>query len=235
MARMPCCAVSINTERLIMNARPTLSLDFRRSVHGGRRDRFADLAIESDELGPRRDRALVRRQHDPLHLPIPQGEDGRARRGPGWGGSIDAFTAATELIDRKNRVLKSIFEQGVRLISELERAILAAPDAASKSMICICRSSPGAGRGRPSPRARRARAARGDPCRRRSIAHAKPGHRFSSPSSIPLAGRRETSRVALKGASDIIAERWSEDPAIRSWLREQLSRGSIKIEEETRL
>ena len=40
----------------------------------------------------------------------------------------DALMAATELIDRKNRVLKSIFQQGVR-DRELERALVRAHDA----------------------------------------------------------------------------------------------------------
>ena len=40
----------------------------------------------------------------------------------------DALAAATELIDRKNRVLKSIFQQGVR-DRELEHAIVGAHDA----------------------------------------------------------------------------------------------------------
>ena len=42
----------------------------------------------------------------------------------------------------------------------------------------------------------------------------------------------EDAEAALKGAADIIAERWSEDPATRAWLRDQLGRGCVKTKKK---
>ena len=36
----------------------------------------------------------------------------------------------------------------------------------------------------------------------------------------------------MKGAGDIIAQRWSEDPATRAWLRDQLGRGFVKTKKK---
>ena len=139
----------------------------------------------------------------------------------------DALTAATELIDRKNRVLKSIFRQGVR-DSELEHAIVAAHDAREVDDLYLPY------KGTRKTRATVARERGLDPLA--SILAAQVDL-DTTPASIlrtfvDPAREVENAEAALKGAGDIIAERWSEDPATRASLRDQLGRGFVKTKKK---
>jgi uncharacterized protein len=135
----------------------------------------------------------------------------------------DALTIATELIDRKNRVLKSIFDQGA-LDAELERAIRSAGDLRAVDDLYL-----------PYKTTRKTRATIARECGLEPLAQilAAQVDRRAARSAIlapfldPTRGV-DTEEVALQGAGDIVAERWSEDPATRAWLREQLGRGFIK-------
>ena len=139
-------------------------------------------------------------------------------------GSIDdALTAARDLIDRKNRVLKSIFDQGA-LDRDLERAILNARDARKVDDLYL-----------PYKRTRKTRATvareRGlEPLADVLMAQAtlgRPRAAILAPFIDPTRGV-DTEQIALQGACDVIAERWSEALGTRAWLREQLARGVIR-------
>jgi len=139
----------------------------------------------------------------------------------------DAVAAATELIDRKNRALKSIFQQGVR-DRELEHAIVGAHDAREVDDLYL-----------PYKRTRKTRATvareRGlDPLASILVAQVDLETTRASilKAFVDPAHEVEDAEAALKGASDIIAERWSEDPATRAWLRDQLGRGYVKTKKK---
>ena len=139
----------------------------------------------------------------------------------------DALAAATELIDRKNRALKSIFQQGVR-DRELEHAIVGAHDAREVDDLYL-----------PYKRTRKTRATvareRGlDPLASILVAQVDLETTRASilKAFVDPAHEVEDAEAALKGASDIIAERWSEDPATRAWLRDQLGRGYVKTKKK---
>ena len=135
----------------------------------------------------------------------------------------DAVTAATELIDRKNRVLKSIFEQGA-LDHELAQAILAARDARDVDDLYLPYKV------KRKTRATVARARGLEPLARLLVAQVDldaPRASILEPFVDP-AREVDTAEAALRGAGDLVAERWCEDPATRSWLRDQLGRGFVK-------
>jgi len=139
----------------------------------------------------------------------------------------DALTSAKELIDRKNRVLKSVFEQGVRN-SELEHAIVTARHARDVDTLYLpykgtrkTRATVARDRGL-EPLARILAAQVDLDATRASILEA-----FVDPER-----QVEDPETALKGAGDIIAERWSEDPATRCWLRGHLGRGFVKTKKK---
>ena len=139
----------------------------------------------------------------------------------------DALAAATELIERKNRVLKSIFQQGVG-DSELEHAIVAARDAREVDDLYLPY------KGTRKTRATVARERGLGPLASILAAQVDLG---ATPASvlkafIDPARDVEDAEAALKGAGDILAERWSEDPATRAWLRDQLSRGFVKTKKK---
>ena len=139
----------------------------------------------------------------------------------------DALASATQLIDRKNRALKSIFQQGVR-DRELEHAIVGAHDAREVDDLYL-----------PYKRTRKTRATvareRGlDPLASILVAQVDLDTTRASilKAFVDPAHEVEDAEAALKGASDIIAERWSEDPATRAWLRDQLGRGYVKTKKK---
>ncbi len=139
------------------------------------------------------------------------------------GAIADALTAAKELVDRKNKALRSIAEQG-KLDRALERAIRDAADRQAVDDLA-----------RPFKTTRQTRAAvareRGlDPLADILAAQVTlPASRTAilTPFVDP-AGDVVDEDAALSGASDIVAERWSEEPSTRAWLRGQLSRGFIR-------
>ncbi|HJN46521.1 MAG: Tex family protein [Vicinamibacterales bacterium] len=143
-------------------------------------------------------------------------------------GSVDdALTTATELIDRKNRVLKSIFEQDA-LDGELEKAIRAAGNAREVDDLYLPYKSTR------KTRATLARERGLEPLANllaAQVAQNAPRASIVAPFVDPA---REVDDVeaALTGAGDIIAERWSQDAAIRSWLRGQLRRGAIETKKK---
>ncbi len=135
----------------------------------------------------------------------------------------DALTAAKDLVDRKNRVLKSIAEQGA-LDRDLERAILAARDAREVDDLYLPYKSTR------KTRATLARERGLEPLADMLTAQVDlDGTRTSilEPFVDPTrdVGNAED---ALQGACDIVAERWSGDAGTRSWLRDQLGRGFVK-------
>ena len=139
----------------------------------------------------------------------------------------DALAAATELIDRKNRVLKSIFQQGVR-DRELEHAIVGARDAREVDDLYLPYKS---------TRKTRATVARErglDPLASILVAQVDLDTTRASvlKAFVDPAHEVEDAEAALKGAADIIAERWSEDPATRAWLRNRLGRGCVKTKKK---
>ena len=134
----------------------------------------------------------------------------------------DALTAARELIDRKNLVLKSISEQGA-LNRELERAILAARHVREVDDLYLPYKA------KRKTRATVARERGLEPLATLLAAQVVLDATRASilePFVDPTRGV-ENEESALRGASDLIAERWSEDPATRSWLRLQLGRGFV--------
>ena len=135
----------------------------------------------------------------------------------------DALAAATELIDRKNRVLKSIFQQGVR-DRELEHAIVGAHDAREVDDLYLPY------KGTRKTRATVARERGLDPLASILVAQVDLDTTRASilKAFVDPAHEVEDAEAALKGAADIIAERWSEDPATRAWLRDQLGSGCVK-------
>lgn len=139
----------------------------------------------------------------------------------------DALAAATELIDRKNRVLKSLFQQGVR-DRALEHAIVAAHDAREVEDLYLPY------KGTRKTRATVARERGLDPLA--SILAAQVDLDTTRASVLKAfvdpARDIEDAEAALKGAGDIVAERWSEDPATRAWLRDQLGRGCVKTKKK---
>ena len=135
----------------------------------------------------------------------------------------DAFARARALIERKTRVLKSIFEQGA-LDYDLEQAILVARDAREVDDLYL-----------PYKIRRKTRAAvareRGlDPLA--SILAVQTDLDASRASIVEPyvdpARDVEDEAAALQGACDIVVERWSEDPATRAWLRAQLTQGLVR-------
>ena len=139
----------------------------------------------------------------------------------------DALAAATELIDRKNRVLKSIFQQGVR-DRELEHAIVGAHDAREVDDLYLPY------KGTRKTRATVARERGLDPLASILVAQVDLATTRASilKAFVDPAHEGEDADAALKGAADIIAERWSEDPATRAWLRDQLGRGCVKTKKK---
>ena len=139
----------------------------------------------------------------------------------------DALAAATELIDRKNRVLKSIFQQGVR-DRELEHAIVGAHDAREVDDLYLPY------KGTRKTRATVARERGLDPLASILVAEVDLDTTRASilKAFVDPAHEVEDAEAALKGAADIIAERWSEDPATRAWLRDQLGRGGVKTKKK---
>ena len=139
----------------------------------------------------------------------------------------DALAAATELIDRKNRVLKSIFQQGVR-DRELEHAIVGAHDACEVDDLYLPY------KGTRKTRATVARERGLDPLASILVAQVDLDTTRASilKAFVEPAHEVEDAEAALKGAADIIAERWSEDPATRAWLRDQLGRGCVKTKKK---
>jgi uncharacterized protein len=139
-------------------------------------------------------------------------------------GSIaDALTAAKELVDRKNKALRSIAEQG-KLDGALEQAITDATDTQAVDDLA-----------RPFKTTRQTRAAiarkRGlEPLADILAAQVTlPASRTTILTPFVDPAREVVDEdVALSGASDIVAERWSEAPSTRAWLRGQLSRGFIR-------
>ena len=139
----------------------------------------------------------------------------------------DALAAATELIDRKNRVLKSIFQQGVR-DRELEHAIVGAHDAREVDDLYLPY------KGTRKTRATVARERGLDPLASILVAQVDLDTTRASilKAFVDPAHEVKDTEAALKGAADIIAERWSEDPATRAWLRDQLGRGCVKTKKK---
>ena len=139
----------------------------------------------------------------------------------------DALAAATELIDRKNRVLKSIFQQGVR-DRELEHAIVGAHDAREVDDLYLPY------KGTRKTRATVARERGLDPLASILVAQVDLDTTRASilKAFVDPAHEVEDAEAALKGAADIIAERWSEDPETRAWLRDQLGRGGVKTKKK---
>jgi len=139
----------------------------------------------------------------------------------------DALAAATELIDRKNRVLKSILQQGVR-DRELEHAIVGAHDAREVDDLYLPY------KGTRKTRATIARERGLEPLASILVAQADLDTTRVSilKTFVDPAHEVEDAEAALKGAADIIAERWSEDPATRAWLRDQLGRGCVKTKKK---
>ncbi len=139
----------------------------------------------------------------------------------------DALAAARELIDRKNRVLKSIFQQGVR-DRELEHAIVGAHDAREVDDLYLPY------KGTRKTRATVARERGLDPLASILVAQVDLDTTRASilKAFVDPAHEVEDAEAALKGAADIIAERWSEDPATRAWLRDQLGRGCVKTKKK---
>ena len=139
----------------------------------------------------------------------------------------DARATATELIDRKNRVLKSIFQQGVR-DRELEHAIVGAHDAREVDDLYLPY------KGTRKTRATVARERGLDPLASILVAQVDLDTTRASilKAFVDPAHEVEDAEAALKGAADIIAERWSEDPATRAWLRDQLGRGCVKTKKK---
>ena len=135
----------------------------------------------------------------------------------------DALTAAKDLIDRKNRVLKSIFEQGA-LDHDLERAILYAQYAREVDDLYL-----------PHKRTRKTRATlareRGlEPLADILAAQINTGKTRAAiiaPFIAPTRGV-DTEQTALQGACDVIAERWAADPGTRAWLRDHFGRGFVR-------
>ena len=139
----------------------------------------------------------------------------------------DALTTAQELIDRKNRALKSIFEQGA-LDRELERMLRAARDAREVDDLYLPYKN------KRKTRATVARERGLEPLARilegqvnLDATRASVLEPFVDP-----AREVEDEEAALKGAGDIIAERWCEHPATRAWLRDQLGRGFVKTKKK---
>ena len=135
----------------------------------------------------------------------------------------DAIATARDLVDRKNRALKSIAEQGA-LKPALQQAIVGARDANEIDDLY-----------RPFKTTRKTRAT---VARERGL---EPLANFLASQVNREAGRAAVlapyvdpakgvadEDAALSGASDIIAERWSETVSTRTWLRGQLSRGFIR-------
>ena len=139
----------------------------------------------------------------------------------------DAVAAATELIDRKNRALKSIFQQGVR-DRELEHAIVGAHDTREVDDLYLPY------KGTRKTRATVARERGLEPLASILVAQVDLDTTRASilKAFVDPAHEVEDAEAALKGASDIIAERWSEDPATRAWLRDQLGRGYVKTKKK---
>ena len=200
-----------------MSASPTLSFDLS----------TAAAAIASElGLGLKKVRGAVELLSDGNTIPFIaryRKEDTGALDEVQIGAVDDALTAAKELIDRKNRVLKSIFEQGA-LGRELERAIVAARDARDVDDLYLpyktkrkTRATVARERGL-EPLARILAAQIDLDATRASILEP-----FVNP-----ARDVDSEEAALAGASDIVAERWSEAAASRVWLRGQLGRGFVK-------
>jgi uncharacterized protein len=143
------------------------------------------------------------------------------------GAVTDALSTATELVDKKNRVLKSIFDQGA-LDRQLEHAILAARNVHDVDDLYLPYKSTR------KTRATLARERGLEPLANLLTAQAA----LNVPRASILAPFVDTARevdnveAALKGAGDIIAERWSEDTGTRAWLRDQLRRGVIKTKKK---
>ena len=139
-------------------------------------------------------------------------------------GSIDdAITTAKELIDHKNRVLKSVFQQNA-LGPELERAILAARTGREVDDLYLPYKT------KRKTRATVARERGLEPLAGILLAQAALAASRASILApfVDPAGEVETEEAALTGAGDIVAERWSEDPVTRAWLRGELGRGSVR-------
>jgi uncharacterized protein len=135
----------------------------------------------------------------------------------------DAFARARALIERKTRVLKSIFEQGA-LDHDLEQAILVARDAREVDDLYLPYKI------RRKTRAAVARARGLDPLA--TILAVQTDLDASRASIVEPyvdpARDVEDEAAALQGACDIVAERWSDDPATRAWLRAQLTQGLVR-------
>ncbi|MDA1095341.1 MAG: Tex family protein [Acidobacteria bacterium] len=139
------------------------------------------------------------------------------------GAIADALAAAEELVVRKNKALRFIADQG-QLDHALERAIRDATDTRAVDNLA-----------RPFKTTRQTRA---DIARTRGLEPladilaaqvARPASRTAllTPFINPARDVVDAS-VALSGACDIVAERWSEAPTTRAWLRGQLQCGFIR-------
>ena len=200
-----------------MSASPTVSFDLSR----------ATMAIASAVgLGPDQVRGAIELLSDGNTIPFIaryRKERTGALDEVQIGTVDDALAAAKALVDRKNQVLKSIFDKGA-LDRELERAILAARDAREVDGLYL-----------PYKSTRKTRAAvareRGlEPLARILAAQVDLDATRASilePFVDPARGI-DDEEAALQGAGDIIAERWSEDPVTRRWLRDQLRRGVVR-------
>ena len=200
-----------------MSASPTLSFDLS----------TAAAAIASElGLGSKKVRGAVELLSDGNTIPFIaryRKEDTGGLDEVQIGAVDDALTAAKELIDRKNRVLKSIFEQGA-LGRELERAIVAARDARDVDDLYLPYKT------KRKTRATVARERGLEPLARILVAQIDLDATRASilEPFVNSARGVDSEEAALAGAGDIVAERWSEAAATRTWLRGQLGRGSVK-------
>lgn len=200
-----------------MSASPTLSFDLS----------TAAAAIASElGLGSKKVRGAVELLSDGNTIPFIaryRKEDTGGLDEVQIGAVDDALTAAKELIDRKNRVLKSIFEQGA-LGRELERAIVAARDARDVDDLYLPYKT------KRKTRATVARERGLEPLARILVAQIDLDATRASilEPFVNSARGVDSEEAALAGAGDIVAERWSEAAATRAWLRGQLGRGSVK-------
>ena len=139
----------------------------------------------------------------------------------------DALSRARALIEHKTRVLKSIFEQG-SLDHDLERAIVAARDARELDDLYL-----------PYRIKRKTRAAVARERGLEPLANILAAQVDLDESRVSIvkpfvdpARDVEDQATALQGACDIVAERWSESPATRAWLRSQLGQGVVKTKKK---
>ncbi|MBL8819263.1 MAG: RNA-binding transcriptional accessory protein [Planctomyces sp.] len=135
----------------------------------------------------------------------------------------DGLARETELCDRKRTILRSIFEQGLLTI-ELSKAIAQCTDRKTLEDLYL------PFRPKKRTRATIAREKGLQPLAELLLSQQKLSQPVTAILQKYISAEKEVpdAEAALKGACDIVAEVWSEDPGARQWMLEQAEHSELR-------